>query len=86
MLLATLLLLKLDQKKPFEGFTAAWFFILAGLVRFSLEYIRGDRLVWIEALNLSASQVVSLGGILLGFALLAFFRTQKKAHSSLTIS
>lgn len=70
MLVVMGVLLKLDQKKPFEGFTIWWFFILAGSVRFSLEYIRGDRLVWIESLNLSASQVVSIGGILLGAIML----------------
>lgn len=70
MLLVMAVLLKLDKHKPFEGYTTWWFFILAGLVRFGLEYIRGDRLVWITSLNLSASQVVSIGGILLGIGML----------------
>jgi phosphatidylglycerol---prolipoprotein diacylglyceryl transferase len=66
MVLLTLLLLKMDRQKPFEGYTTWWFFILAGLIRFVLEYVRGDRLVWIVNLNLSASQVVSLFGMILG--------------------
>lgn len=70
MLLVTGILLKIDRKKPFEGFTTWWFFILGGLVRFVLEYYRGDRLVWIESLNLSASQVVSLVGMAVGAGLL----------------
>jgi phosphatidylglycerol:prolipoprotein diacylglycerol transferase len=71
MILVTGLLLKMDKNKPFAGFIIWWFFILAGMVRFGLEYIRGDRLVWIQSLNLSASQVVSLLGILLGVAMLS---------------
>jgi phosphatidylglycerol---prolipoprotein diacylglyceryl transferase len=74
MLLVTFWLLKMDKTKPFEGFTLWWFFILASLVRFGLEYLRGDRLVWslewAQGLNLSASQVVSIGGMVLGAAML----------------
>lgn len=71
MLVAMFLLLYLDRKKSFDGVTTGWFFILAGLVRFVLEYIRGDRLVWIAALDLSASQMISIGGILLGIMMIA---------------
>ncbi len=74
MLLVMGVLLKLDRCKPFDGFTTAWFFILAGLVRFGLEYIRGDRLVWLEALNLSASQVMSIIGIIAGLFTLWIIR------------
>ena len=70
MLLVAAWLLKIDKNKPFEGFTLWWFFILASIVRFALEYIRGDRLVWMQSLNLSASQVVSIGGVLLGVVML----------------
>ena len=82
MLLTTGLLLKLDKNKPFEGFTLWWFFIIASLVRFSLEYIRGDRLVWIQSLNLSASQVVSLGGLVLGVGMLCWLRFKSKRFPS----
>ncbi len=78
MLLAAGLLLKLDQHKPYAGFTLWWFFIIASLVRFSLEYIRGDRLVWIQSFNLSASQVVSLGGLVLGASMLCWLSVQSK--------
>jgi phosphatidylglycerol:prolipoprotein diacylglycerol transferase len=77
MFLLTGLLLKMDKRKPFEGYTMGWFFILAGLVRFILEYIRGDRLVWIESLNLSASQVVSLLGMVAGGLMLLFWATSR---------
>jgi phosphatidylglycerol:prolipoprotein diacylglycerol transferase len=39
MLVVMGLLLRLDQKKRFEGFTTGSFFVFAGLVRFILEYI-----------------------------------------------
>lgn len=80
MLMVTGLLLKMDKNKPYEGFTLGWFFILASLVRFGLEYLRGDRLVWIQTLDLSASQVVSLLGVLLGsgILLIASRKTQQK--------
>lgn len=78
MLTVCLLLLRLDTKKPFLGFTIASFFILAGLVRFGLEYIRGERLIWLTTLNISASQAISLLGILFGVFLL-LKGLQKKA-------
>lgn len=78
MLIVMAVLLKMDKNKPFEGYTTLWFFIFAGLVRFVLEYFRGDRLVWIEALNLSASQVVSIAGIVAGLALLIFLGSRNK--------
>jgi len=93
MLLVTVWLLKIDKNKPFEGFTLWWFFILASLVRFGLEYLRGDRLVWgvqwAQSLNLSASQVVSIGGVLLGAVMLCVLsakanklpETQANKHS-----
>jgi phosphatidylglycerol:prolipoprotein diacylglycerol transferase len=77
MLIVMAILLKLDRKKPFEGYTLWWFFIMASMVRFGLEYIRGDRLVWMGDLNLSASQVVSILGIVLGLAMLGWLSTQK---------
>lgn len=70
MLCVTGILLKLDSNKPYIGYTIGWFFILASLVRFVLEYYRGDRLVWLAALDLSASQVVSILGAVLGVLLL----------------
>jgi phosphatidylglycerol---prolipoprotein diacylglyceryl transferase len=88
MVLVMLILLQLDKKKAFNGITTGWFFILAALVRFSLEYIRGDRLVWITSLNLSASQVVSLAGVVLGFfiILLASKKPDAKQNDLKSIS
>lgn len=63
-------LLWIDKRKPFEGFTTWIFFVLYGIVRFVLEYFRGDRLVWIDTLNLSASQVISLVSIGAGLLML----------------
>lgn len=77
MVLVTFILVKLDQKKPFEGFTTWWFFILAGLVRFTLEFVRGDQLVWSQDLHISASQWVSLGGMALGAFMLTILSRQK---------
>lgn len=71
MLIVMTVLLRLDRRKPFLGFTTGWFFILAGIVRFAVEAVRGDRLVWLTGLGLSASQVVSLLGALLGAGILA---------------
>lgn len=88
MLIATVLLLKLDQRKPFIGYTTAWFFIIAGIVRFLVEYVRGDRLVWdvpiIATLNLSASQVVSLIGIAGGILLLMTLAQKEKIASRIS--
>lgn len=84
MLLVMGVLLKLDKNKPFEGYTTWWFFILAGLVRFGLEYIRGDRLVWITTLNLSASQVVSILGILLGIGMLFVLSLKKTVQAQVS--
>jgi phosphatidylglycerol:prolipoprotein diacylglycerol transferase len=77
MLGVTLVLLALERyqatrRKLFNGFTTGWFFILAGLVRFAVEAVRGDRLVWfaLGGLELSASQAVSLLGVLAGTLLL----------------
>lgn len=47
------------QKLP-TGRVSAIFLIGYGILRFLVEYIRGDRLVWLDTLNLSASQLISL--------------------------
>jgi phosphatidylglycerol:prolipoprotein diacylglycerol transferase len=78
MLLVMGLLIKLDKNKPFEGYTLWWFVILAGVVRFALEFIRGDQLVWSQDLHISASQWVSVGGILLGTLMLGFLSKKSR--------
>ena len=57
-----------------------WLFVvLYGVVRFIIEYFRGDRLVWIESLNLSASQTISLAGVLIGVGVILYLR-RKLTH------
>lgn len=79
MMMVMAILLKIDRRKPFEGFTTGWFLILASFIRFALEYLRGDRLLWLTDLNLSASQVVSLLGVLLGAGILLVQSSRKPA-------
>ncbi|MEB3285904.1 MAG: prolipoprotein diacylglyceryl transferase [Vampirovibrionales bacterium] len=52
------------------GHSSVWFLVGYGVIRFVGEYFRGDRLVWLQAVNLSASQVISLAGIVCGLLLL----------------
>lgn len=87
LLIVTFLLAWIDRYKKFDGATTWLFFVLYGIVRFVLEYYRGDRLVWLVSLNLSASQVISLAGIALGLIMLGILvsqkSTQKKNHRQL---
>jgi phosphatidylglycerol:prolipoprotein diacylglycerol transferase len=62
----TILLSRVYRHQRFPGQTTSLFFICYAIIRFTLEYLRGDRLVWIEPLNLSASQLISLGGLAVG--------------------
>jgi phosphatidylglycerol---prolipoprotein diacylglyceryl transferase len=78
MLLVLGILLKMDKHKPFAGFTTWWFFIMAGIVRFGLEYVRGDRLIPVEGFAFSNSQIVSIIGILIGIAMLVFLWNRRK--------
>lgn len=52
------------------GQVAGAFLLGYSLLRFGLEYWRADRLVWLESLDLSASQVISLAAAVLGAVLL----------------
>jgi phosphatidylglycerol:prolipoprotein diacylglycerol transferase len=54
----------------FEGQQAAVFFILYGVIRFAIEALRGDRLLVLDPL--SASQLISLLGIVVGLGLWAW--------------
>jgi phosphatidylglycerol---prolipoprotein diacylglyceryl transferase len=64
------------------GMSAVWFLVGYGIIRFMGEYLRGDRLVWITQLNLSASQVISLGGILAGLLLWGSIHLMSKRHDT----
>jgi phosphatidylglycerol:prolipoprotein diacylglycerol transferase len=86
MLLVAGLLLKMEQKSPLkEGTLSAWFFILASFVRFFVEGVRGDRLTWLNfgAFDVSASQVMSLFGVVLGLAIFYWQSRQSSVRSSL---
>lgn len=64
-------LARLARHWPVTG-VASWGFVLGyGVVRFFMETLRGDRLVWLEAWQLSASQIISLLGIVLAGTMLA---------------
>lgn len=84
LLIVTAVLLKIDKNKSFDGLTTWMFFIIYGVVRFILEYFRGDRLIWLDALNLSASQLISLGGIALGLLMIAILSRTPRQHSGQT--
>jgi phosphatidylglycerol---prolipoprotein diacylglyceryl transferase len=75
-------LAQLYKHQRFDGQTTWAFFVVYGIVRFVLEYTRGDRLVWLPALDLSASQVISLLGVLLGAVMLVYLSKNKRKNSS----
>jgi phosphatidylglycerol---prolipoprotein diacylglyceryl transferase len=66
MFLTTFALARLDKAKAVDGQTMCLFFAAYGVIRFFLEYLRGDRLVWLAGLGFSASQVLSMVAILAG--------------------
>jgi phosphatidylglycerol---prolipoprotein diacylglyceryl transferase len=63
-----------------KGHLLGWFMLLYGLARFGLEGLRGDRLVWTQVigLSLSASQVISLCGGVIGLGLLIALTKKQK--------
>ncbi len=64
------IMLQLGKRWPQTG-VISWSFVAGyGLIRFFIEYTRGDRLIWLDALNLSASQTISLVGVLIGLIML----------------
>lgn len=82
MIIATALLLWIDKHKQFKGVTTGAFFVLYGIIRFVLEYYRGDRVVWIEVLNLSASQCISLVGVLAGVVTVIILKQRHTQQAS----
>jgi len=67
-----------NRFKPTIGVVALYGIIGYALLRFGLEYLRADRLVWFEPLNLSASQVIGLV-IILFAAVFLYTRTRQPA-------
>jgi phosphatidylglycerol:prolipoprotein diacylglycerol transferase len=74
MLLAAWLISRLPLDKAHPGRPSALFLMLYAVNRFIIESVRGDRLVWFEPLNLSASQVISLAVFAVGLALWVRFK------------
>lgn len=74
------LLWKLDARKPLPGFTLALYLVLYSTVRFLDEFTRGDPAELLYGLRVA--QVVSLGTLLAGLALLLFlrYRLNEVAH------
>ena len=60
------------------------FLIGYGLLRFGLEFLRGDRLLWWPEANLSASQLMSLAAGLMGVALLVWHQRQLSSRNLVT--
>lgn len=69
--LFTLILWKMEKRFRMPGQTTCLFFIGYGLIRFIIEYFRGDGVYWIGHL-LTASQLFSLIGIAGGLLAMIF--------------
>ncbi len=77
------ILLKIGQRNPQTGIVS-WSFVAGyGLIRFFIEYTRGDRLIWLNALDLSASQLISLLGVFLGVVMILLI---KRKHQKITLA
>lgn len=63
-------LLWVERRQKVSGQVTGWFLFGYGMIRFGLEYLRGDRVIWLPGLDLSASQIISLGMIVAGGLLL----------------
>ena len=66
-----------DKHEAPPGFIATLFFVGYGVIRFLLEWMRGDVVYWVDHL-LSASQVFSLIGVALGIGVLIFHGKRPK--------
>ncbi|MBL7157615.1 MAG: prolipoprotein diacylglyceryl transferase [Candidatus Omnitrophica bacterium] len=71
-------ILKLTRKnEPFTGFVAGLYLLLYGLQRFFIDFLRGDTPRY--ALNLTASQLISVGVLLLAAFVFISRRIREKA-------
>lgn len=68
--IALLLLLKVFNKKPFDGFIALSYFILYSIGRFTIEFWRGDSLRTI--MELKVAQLTSVTTILVAVAIMLY--------------
>lgn len=71
LVLATLALQQVYRRKAnvSPGMTTGLFFVVYGIIRFIIEYFRGDGVYWVPGL-LTASQTISLVGMLFGAGLI----------------
>ena len=69
MLLLSAGIIGLEGRQKFSGQLGLVFMAGYAVIRFGLEYIRGDRLVAYPALDLSASQLISIGLLIVTVAL-----------------
>lgn len=74
-----LLLQQMFNRSKTPGVTASLFFIGYGVIRFIIEYFRGDGVYWVGHL-LTASQVISLCGILIGLMILWRIKREPTLH------
>lgn len=78
------LLQRVYKRSPMPGTTMALFFIGYGIIRFIIEYFRGDTVYWVDHL-LTASQVLSLIGVAGGLiTLFVLKRSATKQAEALT--
>ncbi|NQU95387.1 MAG: prolipoprotein diacylglyceryl transferase [Candidatus Omnitrophica bacterium] len=77
-LLCIFVILRLTQKnEPFAGLVAGLYLLLYGLQRFFIDFLRGDTPRY--ALNLTASQLISIGILLLAAFVFISRRIREKA-------
>jgi phosphatidylglycerol:prolipoprotein diacylglycerol transferase len=70
------LLWRIRKNRP-AGFVTGWFFVLSGLARFLVEFIRlNPRIYW----GMSNAQVASLASIVIGVLLLFHVTRTERAH------
>ncbi len=84
LLVLMVLLLRLERHSKISGMTLSLFFVGYGIIRFLIEYLRGDVVYWIGH-YLTASQVFSVFGILVGLAIIAIRQKQASTvHAEMT--
>jgi phosphatidylglycerol---prolipoprotein diacylglyceryl transferase len=82
LILLALLLEMVYRRSKTVGTTMSLFFIGYGIIRFLIEYLRGDVVYWIGHL-FTASQVFSLLGVVGGLIMLYGFRKKPKVSMQL---
>ncbi len=81
LILLTIILQSIYTRSKTPGVTMALFFVGYGIIRFTIEYLRGDVVYWIGHI-FTASQVFSLIGILVGLLAIWFLKHQRATKSN----